>query len=464
MNNYLQQQFLNVIKNLAISNPDREINEKTVYSVLIGFNASKNQGIYDKVDYNFPYWMDRYKNNPNIHVTDKHFNGKFLVFENGKITGNEIKLYVPLDKEHLQKGADYIFDFISNSKIEHCSKIAIIMRNDNVVIRVNTKEDADTIMQYIHTNPYIMEGLMKVNPFLPNNNGIGVAMDNNFSYNSTVAKVITEYLNYLKVNNDFNLNMFTVSGLNQYIKYQIPYLNDLDQKDIYLLIAKTTNPEFKYDDFVLHMKNKLIDKYNIDRERIVNPSFYLENAVKVTEKYYPGNSHGAIIAYINGISNRFTNKENARSGLIKYVKNDDVIDLMKTKLTQNNINIPQDINILTQQYLNVVLNRQKNNQVGSLDYEILKKAYIYTKIKYGTEQARTAMQHLLAYGNVSYFTNDFNARTKLVEVINKVDISRVILNNIDINNLDINNYDKLINAFEESIYGLENLKQENKIY
>ena len=125
-------------------------------------------------------------------------------------------MYVPLDQAHLQKGADYIFDFISKNGIEHQSKIARMIRNDDIVIRVNTKEDAEKVMEYIHSNPYIMEGLMRVNPFLANNNGIGLAMDNNFSYNDTVCEAIAGYYNYLKRYN--RMDLFNVDGLNNYIK------------------------------------------------------------------------------------------------------------------------------------------------------------------------------------------------------------------------------------------------------
>ena len=458
MNNYeLQQQFLDLVKKLALENPDKEINSKVVYSLLIRFNVPESERIDEDIKSNFSYWMDRYKNNRNIEVTDAYFNGRFLVFKNGHIDGNEIKLYVPLDKEHLKQGADYIFDFISSSGIYHQSKVADIMRNDNVVIRVNSIQDANMVMQYIDNNSYIKDGLLKVNPFLPNNNGIGVTMDNNYSYNTVVSQIISNYYNYLKQLN--RLDLFTVSSLNNYINEEINSVNDLDEKDIYNLISQTTSPGFNYEDFLIHAERKSIDLYDYNRNRIQNPYVYLDHALKVTEKYYPGNAKIALIAYTNGVSVRFTRKENARAGLTKYVNPNQLVSLMKSRLIQNGIEPRQYVLQLIDQYLDLVFERRHNFKPSNLDFSILKNAYVYTEAKYGINQARAALQHLIMENNISYFTNDHNARTQLALAINRVDIKQLILNNVNIQGLDINNCDQLIWAFENVVFGDQSSKQ-----
>ena len=47
---------------------------------------------------------------------------------------NAIKLYIPMDFEHIKEGANQLFDFICDINVEHQSKIAASIRNDNKLI------------------------------------------------------------------------------------------------------------------------------------------------------------------------------------------------------------------------------------------------------------------------------------------------------------------------------------------
>ena len=49
--------------------------------------------------------------NSNINVFQVANRKSFLWFINGKIRGNEIKLYIPLDNQHIEEGANQLFDF-----------------------------------------------------------------------------------------------------------------------------------------------------------------------------------------------------------------------------------------------------------------------------------------------------------------------------------------------------------------
>ena len=165
----LMKYFLDMIKDFAFSNPKYEITEKFVYSQLIGFNVRQDQMPFKNIrDEYFENWIYRYKNNIGIDVNYRNQSNYFLWFISGQIKGNEIKLYIPMDQVHIKEGANQLFDFISSTNIEHQSKIASIIRNDNVVLRVNSLEDAKTIIDFVNSNHYIREGMIKVNPFLPN--------------------------------------------------------------------------------------------------------------------------------------------------------------------------------------------------------------------------------------------------------------------------------------------------------
>lgn len=445
----LQQYFLDYIKQFAISNPDREITKNFIYSRLAGFNIQNIQGPYEDARENFSGWLERYKYYSNINVFEIKDRKNFLWFANGEIKGNEIKLYIPLDKTHLKEGANQLFDFICTNSLEHQSKIADIIRNDNIVVRVNKMEDAKTIIDFVSENSYLKEGLLKVNPFLPNHNGIGITMDNSYSFNGTLCNIIGDFLNQLRKHN--RLDMFNVEELNKYIKSVMNNIDDPDLKDIYSLVSKTTEPDFKLDDFINHANYKLIDIYNSKRERIVDPKFYLERAVIITNNKYPQNTKEAILQYLKNNPNYFTNKHKAREGLIKYVRPGDVISLMRTKLNENKIQIPNTDNELVDQYLKIVLNIQRRKENDN-SFEILKNAYLNTLKVYDERQARVAIQTLLQTGETHYFTNKFGDRIKLKELIKKQDIMRIIISNIDIENLNIKNIKEIVNRFEQSIF------------
>ena len=453
-NQVLQQQFLNYIKELSMYNPSKMITSSFVYSNLIRFNIN-NPGM--NVECYYDNWKKRYQNNTNINVVQTN-NTSFLYFKNGRLSRNEIKLYIPLKFDYLEQGANQIFDFISNQGIEHQSKIAVIIRNDNLVVRVNSLEDAQKIVNFVSSNLYLMNGLANINPFLPNWNGIGVAMDNNESYNSVISEVISEYLYELKKNN--NLENFTVEGLNNFVRSKINITQDLDRRDIYSLISKTTDSNFKMQDFFNHANNKLIDKYDTHRKRITDPKFYLEEAIRITEKYYPNNSKRAILEYLKGNSQLFTRKENVRFGLEKYVSPGNLINIMRSKLRENNVSIPNNDSKLVDEYLKIILEKQKN-ALFIETFEIIKNAYFNTLNKYDINQARCALNDLILYKNINKFTNDFKDRNKLKTILD-VDIKRVILNNINIQNLNVNDIKQIVYRFEDSI-GL-NQKQNRITY
>lgn len=444
MSNYdLMQYFIKMIGEFAVSNPDKEIDKNFIYSQLMVFNIKKEQLPCYSISHEFQNWKNRYNNNPNINVfeLDKR---PFLWFINGKIKGNEVKLYIPMDYNHIKEGANQLFDFIANSGIEHQSKIANKIRNDNLVIRVNSLEDAEKIIDFVKNNEYIQEGLIKTNPFLTNFNGVGLAMDNGYSYNSTVCEILSNFINYLKKYNRFDL--LTVDNLNQYIKSSIPNIKDLDLKDIYILLSKTTDKNFKLQEFVNHADNKLIDRYTSDRKRITDPKYYLEEAIKNTKQTHPKNCEIAILEYLKGNSNYFTNTNRVRDGLTKYVHPGDLINLMRTKLNENNISIPNNDRELINNYVGLVLSDFYKKQ-----YSIISDAYKNTEKAYNKEQALAAIRDLILNNSIKYFTNRFNDRSNLKNCVVGHDIKRILLNEIDIENLDIENVDEIINRFLNTI-------------
>ena len=91
--------FFELIKKFAINNPDREITPDFVYSELNIFNLPVTQTPYKSIEGYFSLLKNRYQNNSNIQVKSVQQNN-FLLFGNGKLEGNEVKMYIPLDTNH----------------------------------------------------------------------------------------------------------------------------------------------------------------------------------------------------------------------------------------------------------------------------------------------------------------------------------------------------------------------------
>lgn len=446
----LQQYFLDMISEFAKSNPNQPISENFVYSNLIRFNIKNMQFPGADIKPFHDIWLKRYDSNPNLLVADR-IQGSFLWFLNGKIKGNEIKIYVPMDYLHIQEGANQLFDFIASTNIEHQSKIASIVRNDNVVLRVNSMEDAKKIVDFVSNNEYIKDGLISINPFLPNYNGIGMTMDNNYTYNGTISDIIANFIT--KLRNENRLNLATVENLNMFIKEQKANIRDLDLKDIYELLDKITSKEFDFQQFLDHADNKLIDKYTDDRERITDPSYYFEQAViETSKKKYDFTVADSIRHALSRNPDGFTRTNRARDGVLKYVHPGDIINIMRTKLSENNVSIPTTDEELISKYAELV--------VPKLDlFEIIQTAYKNTLKYYDEKQAKYAVKRLILNDDAGYFTNKFNDRFLLKQYVLGHDIKKIILNGININDLDVNNIEEIISRFCDTVNNLEHGKQ-----
>ena len=154
----------------------------------------------------FDGWIARYYGDPNMEVHVRPSFSHFCLFDSRHPVrqGEFIKLYIPLDFSHLYNGANILFDYIESLGIPHASKIARVLRSDNIVIRLNPEdyESAMRIIDFVNGNDYLREGLNPTNPFLPTINGVGIMHDSGGSYNSGMAKMIAAYINSARKNNE----------------------------------------------------------------------------------------------------------------------------------------------------------------------------------------------------------------------------------------------------------------------
>ena len=227
--------FLKAWRDIALENPQYSFSDEgmrnAIYKNLVRIGIDQkdinrdisNEGMFNR-------WIARFKNQPNIDVfvTENwkyfcQFTNRKEVFNHGR--NEAIKIYVPLDIEHLEQGANQIFDFMAEKNIAHASKIGRNLRVDNIVIRVSNEEDAKAVLNFINKNKYIQEGLYNPNPFVYNNGKIAMACDRNLSYNNTIATFIAMYIEQRKKENKLQS-----VKLSDFVRYVAEYHKDRFQQ------------------------------------------------------------------------------------------------------------------------------------------------------------------------------------------------------------------------------------------
>ena len=281
--------FLKEWRDIALENPNCSFSTGAMHDAIykrlvrIGIDSESqkrdisNEGMFDR-------WISRFKNQPNINVFVENdwryfcqFTNNPEVFDHGR--KEAIKIYVPLDIEHLEQGANQIFDFLAAKNISHASKIGKHLRVDNIVIRVSNEEDAKEVLNFINKNKYIQEGLCNPNPFAYNNGKISMTCDRNLSYNNTIASLIATYIDTRKKQQNLRgvkLSDF-VRFVAEYHKDRFQQFNNEDQtlkdfeiaksgdewinsaklinlRDITTLFLESTGIMYSYNNYLQHFK------------------------------------------------------------------------------------------------------------------------------------------------------------------------------------------------------------------
>ena len=155
-----QEIFFNYIKDIYLSNPELQINENTIYKELMLFYV--NNGTRERINENGLLLNVQQKLAKKFGTKFDH-SGYFWFFENrGNLKDKEfydalyssVKIYVSVDAVNLCEVATKIFEYMMRENIVTQSKVAKVMRNDVLVLRVATKEDAIKLINYINSLNY----------------------------------------------------------------------------------------------------------------------------------------------------------------------------------------------------------------------------------------------------------------------------------------------------------------------
>lgn len=156
----------------------------------------------------FYKWIEYYKRSSRIDVFRSEYWPYFCQFiskdQRARASKEHIKVYIPQDGKHIEKSAKLIFDFLSRNDIPHVSKIGKQIRFDDIVIRLVNEEDARKLLDFVKSNQYLQEGMIKPNPFAFQQDGVAMACDGDQSYNYTVAQIVAMYLDSKKKSNSLD--------------------------------------------------------------------------------------------------------------------------------------------------------------------------------------------------------------------------------------------------------------------
>lgn len=259
---YLMNILIEFIKDTIISN-DKKIDKDYIYKMIINPNYSTNntlESISDN-DVIFDNWLRFFKYEKDIQVEK---NSQFFSLQSNDYDeiylNSAIKLYIPINKDKIEIAVKKIFSYIKEEKIRHCSKVFKTVRNDNIVIRVFSIDDVENIIKFVSNNDYIKSGMMDLSPFVTTHQGVGLAMDFNYSYHDILAISLYKYFEKLTI--DDTLDKANIEDYKNYLINIIEHENNETLKFIYKIIIDNLNGDTDL--------NTIKKYYNENKLKIIN--------------------------------------------------------------------------------------------------------------------------------------------------------------------------------------------------
>lgn len=268
--------FLKFFSSLILQNPGIQLNTTIIYNELTKLGLDKEER-NKKINIYFNNWINYFEFNDNcsVFVSDKH--PYFCQFVSGDDIAwdseEHLKVYVPLDEQHINRGVIEIFEFLSISNISHVSKVGSDVRFDDIVVRLVDPDDMIKFVDFLNGNDYIQEGLIKPNPFAFCERGIPMVVDGSESFNFVVANLIFIYIDdkskkrslnkvgcddfYYFIERYYNEVFSSNIGLNK-LKKDLD-INSIDEivnhQNIFKLIIKVSDDNFGLDDYINHFRD-----------------------------------------------------------------------------------------------------------------------------------------------------------------------------------------------------------------
>ncbi len=424
--------FLKYLSDIYLQNPNLPISYDTIYIELLKFNMHDGKVTpvnFDSLINVQAILNSKYKNNNSVN-TFLSSDGNYWAIENRRGRSdieffndiyNGIKLYIPASSGNIYKISQLLFNFMIDEGIVMQCKIFKEMRNDTLICRVRTKEDALRVSNYIKSLGYTSN--VRGNPFLYDDGNVCMTIDGCLSYNVMLARLLKEYLYVCRINK--SLGSTSISSFNKFVDSQLEYLNR-DKKssmDLYQL----SNVE-QCDDFIRIIK---VLSLNLDGRLNSDELFRYQDISYVrvgrSNSGYNLVDEAKILYVINTLATYYS---------VEYVH----------KIIMTFINTGE-YNLFTRKYGDfggvraIVVNNFSSCDVKRIISDIGWKAFITaTKVtydKYGEEQMITAVKNVFNGDGILGFTNDFEVRSRLGLVIPRELLKEVMVSRLGDNDMSI---------------------------
>ena len=116
--------FLKFFRDLSLQNPLLPLDYEIIYKALTQLGVLSDYDCYFfgcNIEHFFEYWIDHFKDVSNCNVFVQENWNSFCQFcstdDEIKSSNEHLKVYVPLDLEHIKEGAVEIFEFLSKENI-----------------------------------------------------------------------------------------------------------------------------------------------------------------------------------------------------------------------------------------------------------------------------------------------------------------------------------------------------------
>lgn len=440
--------FLKYLADIYLQNPTLPISYDTIYHMLSKFftydgkqyNVSNESLVGVQVGLN-----NKFRSNNKVKTFTSR-DGYFWAIENrmGKNdyeflsdVANSIKIYVSVDIDNIYKISESLFNFMIEEDIVMQCKIAKVMRNDALVCRVMTKEDAKKVSDYLNGLDY--KSNVRPNPFLLDNGKVSMAMDGRLSYNRTLTKLLVQYFNLKR--NAKKLNEVSSLDFKNFVRSQIDML-DNKNKNYFMDLYGITDEE-RCKDFI--MVCNLFFK-NLDNTLSLEELFKYSKVNDVdVKKDYSNQDEDKILYVINALTN--------------YYSVNEIHDIIMKYIETGNINyFTRRDNIRT--IISDNFSKEDVSQIISkLGWSAFISACKATYDKYGYLQLMEAIKDIFNGVGITKFTNEYDDRSRLgliipYDILKETFEAELLEKGYDINVTSL--IDLVINEIEKQEYRKSN--------
>ena len=412
--------FFEHIKKIYMQNPNFKVTPDTIYNELKLFNVQdgKQMRISNDNLIKIQARLSNYfrKREPAICFSK----GPFFAIENrngyddktfyDKIN-TSIKLYIACDKKNLYNVTGLVFNYMIDENIITQSKIAKEMRNDVLVVRVSTMEEAEKVSKFVNSLDY--NSSVSYNPYILSDGKVGMTYDGTLSYNKTLSLLMNSYFNTKKNSN--SLDKSTMEDFVNFIKREVLLcINDSEylHNNYYDIDYGKEGDFIKIADVIIGNLDGTLNKANLEGiqvkkgENIGGNSVFYENKEKLLYVIYRLSNYYDI-DYVHRLLMDYCKNGNADI----FTRRDLIRDIIVREFS------PYELKLT----------------IIDIGDKTLEECISLTKEKYDDDQCVFAISKLLLNKELDGFTRDNGVRNKLGLIVPKEWLGSVVISGLDEN-------------------------------